>query len=297
MLRIKPGSNILIVSTPDQEVAELVRKITSIKVNGRPHAVNAYVATGDGAARGVIHGLRPHTLSDTLKANLRIRTQNVEIIHARMLGDSKTAVITFFRAFVPKYVYYQGGQLACYPYKITVQVCNICRQVGHRTDVYPQPELHVFKVCGTLDRMDGHECAPRCATCGEEHLTGDRSCRKRLKPARHRPKSQKSKPSPTMTQPSQKKQKISKGAANFAGLNRKSKRCSSVVTNFQDCHTKPMSHAQDPSRDPSPERDQHQDPGQRTTRRIINPRHNPRPLTKPIQSPGPLQASSQLHCR
>lgn len=76
MLRIKPGSNIIILSTPDQNVAELVRKITSITVNGRPHAVNAYVATGDGAVRGVIHGLPPHTPSDTLKGNLRIRTQN-----------------------------------------------------------------------------------------------------------------------------------------------------------------------------------------------------------------------------
>ncbi|KAL1433407.1 hypothetical protein MTO96_012613 [Rhipicephalus appendiculatus] len=59
MLRLKPGSNIIIVSTPHQEVAELVRKITSLKVNGRPHAVNAYVATGDGAVRGVIDGLPP----------------------------------------------------------------------------------------------------------------------------------------------------------------------------------------------------------------------------------------------
>ncbi|KAL1444002.1 hypothetical protein MTO96_045723, partial [Rhipicephalus appendiculatus] len=200
MLRLKPGSNIIIVSTPHQKVAELVRKITSLKVNGRPHAVNAYVATGDGAVRGVIHGLPPHTPSDTLKANLRIRTQNVEIIHARMLGDSKTAVITFYGTFVPKYVYYQGGELACYPYKNTVQVCKICQQVGHRTDVCPQPELHVCKICGTLEPTDGHECTPHCTTCGEDHLTGDRSCRQRLKPARHRPKYQKRKPSPKMQQ-------------------------------------------------------------------------------------------------
>ncbi|KAL1483374.1 hypothetical protein MTO96_050247 [Rhipicephalus appendiculatus] len=91
MLRLKPGSNIIIVSTAHQEVAELVRKITSLK-----------------------------------------------------------------------------------------------------------PELHVCKICGTLEPMDGHECTPHCATCGEDHLTGDRSCRQRLKPARHRPKYQKRKPSPKM---------------------------------------------------------------------------------------------------
>ncbi|KAL1477586.1 hypothetical protein MTO96_035621 [Rhipicephalus appendiculatus] len=135
-----------------------------------------------------------------IQANLRIRTQNVEIIHARMLGDSKTAVITFYGTFVPKYVYYQGGELACYPYKNTVQVCKICQQVGHRTDVCPQPELHVCKICGTLEPTDGHECTPHCATCGEDHLTRDRSCRQRLKPAWHRPKYQKRKPLPKMQQ-------------------------------------------------------------------------------------------------
>ncbi|KAL1470302.1 hypothetical protein MTO96_024367 [Rhipicephalus appendiculatus] len=78
LLRIKPGSNIAIVSTPDQEVAEKVRKLTSIVINGRQHAVNAYVATGDGAVRGVIHGLPQHTPPETIKRNLRVRTQNVE---------------------------------------------------------------------------------------------------------------------------------------------------------------------------------------------------------------------------
>ncbi|KAL1473742.1 hypothetical protein MTO96_021803 [Rhipicephalus appendiculatus] len=55
LLRIKPGSNIFIVSTPHQEVAEKVSRIARLMVNGRPHAVNAYVATGEGAIRGVIH--------------------------------------------------------------------------------------------------------------------------------------------------------------------------------------------------------------------------------------------------
>lgn len=198
MLRIKPGSNIFIVSTPLQEVAERVRKLTSIVINGRPHAVNAYVATGDEAVRGVVHGIPPHTPSDTLKVNLRIRSQGVEIIQARMLGDSKTAVITFYGAFVPRYVYYQGGELACYSYKNTVQVCKLCQQVGHRTDVCPQPELQVCRTCGTLDPTEGHQCSPRCAMCGEPHLTGDRSCKKRLKPNRrlqHTNASRRNKPS------------------------------------------------------------------------------------------------------
>lgn len=74
--------------------------------------------------------------------------------------------------------------MACYPYRNTVQVCKTCQRLGHRTDVCPQPELCVCRICGTEDPADGHECNPKCASCGEAHLTGDRSCRKRLKQVR-----------------------------------------------------------------------------------------------------------------
>lgn len=94
--RLKPGFNIFIISTPNQDVADATIKITSLTLNGRLHAVNAYAAVGDGTRKGVIHGLTANTSSETLLANLRIRTQEVEILRARMLGEKKTAVITFF---------------------------------------------------------------------------------------------------------------------------------------------------------------------------------------------------------
>lgn len=66
---------------------------------------------GEGTGKGVIHGLTPHTPAETLMANLRIRTQGVEILRARMLGDTKTAVVTFYGPTIPRYVYYMGGEL------------------------------------------------------------------------------------------------------------------------------------------------------------------------------------------
>lgn len=111
LLRIKPGSNILVVSTPEQATADHIRHITEISVNGSTHAVKAYVSTGEGTGKGVIHGLTPHTPAETLMANLRIRTQGVEILRARMLGDTKTAVVTFYGPTIPRYVYYMGGEL------------------------------------------------------------------------------------------------------------------------------------------------------------------------------------------
>ncbi|KAL1454723.1 hypothetical protein MTO96_027777 [Rhipicephalus appendiculatus] len=148
LLRLKPGSNIFIVSTPDQATADHIRRITELRVHGRTHAVNAYVATGEGTGKGVIHGLTPHTPAETLRANLRIRTQGVEILRARMLGDTKTAVITFYGPIIPRYVYYMGDELPCYPYKSTIHFCYACRQTGHRTDVCPQPDLPVCRKCG-----------------------------------------------------------------------------------------------------------------------------------------------------
>ncbi|KAH7931735.1 hypothetical protein HPB51_029763 [Rhipicephalus microplus] len=97
-----------------------------------------------------------------------------------MFKNTKTAVITFFGEITPRYVYYNGGELACYPYKVTTQVCKVCHQVGHRSDVCPQPDTQVCHDCGQRDPATGHECSPKCAACGEGHLTGDRSCRKRL---------------------------------------------------------------------------------------------------------------------
>ncbi|KAL1484106.1 hypothetical protein MTO96_032763 [Rhipicephalus appendiculatus] len=52
LLRLKPGSNIFIISTPDQDVADITRKITGLTLNGRLHAANAYAAVGDGTRKG-----------------------------------------------------------------------------------------------------------------------------------------------------------------------------------------------------------------------------------------------------
>ncbi|KAH7952982.1 hypothetical protein HPB49_003006 [Dermacentor silvarum] len=94
-----------------QEVADKIRRIAELNLNDRAYAVNTYVVTSEGTNKGVIHGLEPRTPPDTLKANLRIRTQGVEILHARMLGDTKTAVITFYGDITPRYVYYKGSLL------------------------------------------------------------------------------------------------------------------------------------------------------------------------------------------
>ncbi|XP_065296231.1 uncharacterized protein [Dermacentor albipictus] len=181
LLRIKPGSNIAILSTSSQEVAEQARRVHSLTINGRSHDVNVYAATGEEAIRGVIHGLPPRTPPETIIANIRIRTQGVELIQARMIGETKSAALTFCGPSLPRVVYYNGGELLCHPYRATVQVCKTCHGKGHRTDVCPQPDLRVCRNCGLRNPVDGHPCEPKCASCEGAHVTGDRSCQRRLK--------------------------------------------------------------------------------------------------------------------
>ncbi|KAH8036814.1 hypothetical protein HPB51_005942 [Rhipicephalus microplus] len=72
-----------------------MRHINTLKINGCPHSVNAFVAPSEGITKGVNHGLDPHTTPEALKANLRIRTPGVEILQARMFKNAKTAAIAF----------------------------------------------------------------------------------------------------------------------------------------------------------------------------------------------------------
>ncbi|KAK8780270.1 hypothetical protein V5799_018389 [Amblyomma americanum] len=140
IIRLRNGSNIIIVSTDNEAAAQKIRCITQLSFGGKSYTVNGHVAAPEGTLRGVIHGVDPGTSPEELKTNLRVRTQGVKILAARMLGNSSTAVITFDGPALPKQVLYYGGEMWCYPCRPTRQVCYACGQQGHRMDVCPIPE-------------------------------------------------------------------------------------------------------------------------------------------------------------
>ncbi|KAH7952564.1 hypothetical protein HPB52_024018 [Rhipicephalus sanguineus] len=112
-------------------------------VNRRPHAVNAYAATGEGAIRGVIPELQQHTPSDGIKANVSACNPGLEALQARILSDTKPAVMTIYGGIVPRCICYHGGELPCYTYKNITQVPNVCYHVCHRSDLCAQPDTPV----------------------------------------------------------------------------------------------------------------------------------------------------------
>ncbi|KAH7958766.1 hypothetical protein HPB49_004719 [Dermacentor silvarum] len=96
--------------------------------------------------------------------NLRVRTQGVKIMHGRMFGKTRTAIILFDGPIVPRYVYYDGGDIPCQIYQPTRQFCYTCRNAGHRTDICPEPTVKACKTCNLNKTEDGHK-SMTCMTC------------------------------------------------------------------------------------------------------------------------------------
>lgn len=102
-----------------------------------------------------------------------------------MLGQSKTALLTFEGDTVPRAVYFYGGELLCYHYRKTRQACQNCMTAGHRSDVCPTPQVSKCPQCGTANPAPEHPCSPKCALCGEEgHVTGTKDCKKKFRNSR-----------------------------------------------------------------------------------------------------------------
>ncbi|KAL1422152.1 hypothetical protein MTO96_022415 [Rhipicephalus appendiculatus] len=109
IIRTRPGSNIIIASTPNVDTAQFLRWITTLTLEGKTYAINSYVAAPEDTLNGVIHGIEPGTTPEELTSNLRVRTQGVTVHSARMLGATKAAVITFEGPFCPDMYCITGG--------------------------------------------------------------------------------------------------------------------------------------------------------------------------------------------
>ncbi|KAH7959771.1 hypothetical protein HPB49_013712 [Dermacentor silvarum] len=178
-LRIRNEQNLAVASTPKEELAERIRRITTLQLGGKEYQVYAYVAAPDMSCKGVATGIDSETHPDELMANLR--SPQAPILFARMLGKSTAALITFDGLEVPRTIYYYGGELLCRPYRPLSQVCSICLKTGHRADICPTPESARRKNCGHENPSEDHQCQPKCVLCEGDHPVTDPSC-----PARQR---------------------------------------------------------------------------------------------------------------
>ncbi|KAH7936360.1 hypothetical protein HPB52_021566 [Rhipicephalus sanguineus] len=156
IVRLRRGSNIIIVSTPHEATAATLVKITSLTFQERPHPVKVYLSTPKDLCKGVVHGIDAGTSEEELLGNLRVRTHGVRIVRARMLRQSQTALLHFEGPQLPQLVYFYGGEMPCRCYQPTRQFCPICRTPGHRRDVWPNPTARACDVCNLPNPEAGH---------------------------------------------------------------------------------------------------------------------------------------------
>ncbi|KAL3207825.1 hypothetical protein MRX96_039470 [Rhipicephalus microplus] len=106
------------------------------------------------------------------------------------MGLTRSILITFGQATVPRKIVYGGGLHLCTPYTPRVETCSNCRTIGHCTDVCIQPRTHRCPRCGQLHPKEANPtCTPVCIICEGPHLSGTRECKHRHLPKVTRRKS------------------------------------------------------------------------------------------------------------
>ncbi|KAH7970429.1 hypothetical protein HPB49_006754 [Dermacentor silvarum] len=98
------------------------------------------------ARKGIVRNIEPNTSSAHLMEGLR--ASNYEILSARMMGATATALVTFRGTYISYEVIYIWGILRCVPHQPRAQFCAACLAIGHRLDVCPNSNVNRCKICG-----------------------------------------------------------------------------------------------------------------------------------------------------
>lgn len=189
-LQAQPGPNLIVAGTPDPYLADRLSQVTTVTLRGTDYAVSAYMKPPPGTSRGVIHGI-PENITNEQLLELTA-TNRPYLVHARMMGNTRSALLTFNGPRVPYYIKFDCELVRCRPYRRAVQTCKCCGDVGHRHDVCPQPDQPRCPACGISNPPPDHPCVPRCKLCEGPHPTAHKDCPKRLlpTPAPRKPRSQ-----------------------------------------------------------------------------------------------------------
>ncbi|KAH8020396.1 hypothetical protein HPB51_001029 [Rhipicephalus microplus] len=177
-IRVRKEQNIALVSTSDPDLAVQLCHVQTLKLGSRSYEVSAYVASPDNSCKGVITGALPIPTEDAPINDTVTYPQSMNIIQARPFGTNGACLHTFEEKRVPRYVYFQGVEFRCRPFRPITQVCHCCLRTGHRQDICPFSQERRCGNCGILNPSEHHDgCVPQCLTCGsDEHPTIDLGC-------------------------------------------------------------------------------------------------------------------------
>ncbi|KAH9359964.1 hypothetical protein HPB48_016959 [Haemaphysalis longicornis] len=152
-------ANLIVASTPDETLALTLCEVTTIQLGATTLELTPYLKPLPGTTRGVITGLDVGTTNEQLQHILA--TNGPRILHARLLGTSTAAVITFEGTRVPYYI----------------------NTMGHRQDIYPNPEIIICPTCHLRDPPIGHPCTLDLPTLWTQPPYGEPNARTSQGPA------------------------------------------------------------------------------------------------------------------
>ncbi|KAH9384280.1 hypothetical protein HPB48_026273 [Haemaphysalis longicornis] len=169
--------NIAVIKSLRDSATEKIVRITGIYIGGQIRRVRIYATAPEDSCRGIVHGIEAGTSPEELMQNLC--APNTDVLSARMMGRSETALLTFRGTYVPRFVLYHRAKYDCKPHKpkasILLDLLWHWPSSGHLpTSRRPSS----CKACGSLlDTPDQeHSCKLCCANCQGEHPADDPTC-------------------------------------------------------------------------------------------------------------------------
>ncbi|KAH9375874.1 hypothetical protein HPB48_017396 [Haemaphysalis longicornis] len=138
-VKSQPIQGLIIASTPDEHCARALSSNTVVHLGATTYELQPCLKLFQGMVRGVVHGLDQDTAKEQLPRILAPAGINgASIIHAKMLGKTTLALITFEGKHVPFYVKAYGTLHRCRRYRQTVQHCSRCGEFRTPSGCMPQ---------------------------------------------------------------------------------------------------------------------------------------------------------------
>ncbi|EEC08549.1 hypothetical protein IscW_ISCW018556 [Ixodes scapularis] len=121
-------------------------EVTKAQLGTVTYDILPYLKPIPGTVRGLVHAIETETSERELMELLSAKGH--DIMHARMLGKSHSALLTSQGPHVPFSVKVGSAYTRCRPHRRSVQYCRDCGEVGHRQDACPHPDTNKCPRCG-----------------------------------------------------------------------------------------------------------------------------------------------------
>ncbi|KAH7933090.1 hypothetical protein HPB49_007952 [Dermacentor silvarum] len=161
--------NVIAITTLRMANAEKYNRIRELQIGDTHYEATAYTAPPADTYKGIIHNIPDYDTAEDITKSL-ICKKNPTILQARRMDN--TNLSSSLKA-------QRGAEYRCYLHKKKSKCAEpAAGSVIARTCAL-LPTRNSAKT-GAHNPADSHNCNPKCAVCGKDHPTGDKSCQRRF---------------------------------------------------------------------------------------------------------------------